>query len=95
MLKLRLEAKFGRVDRALKTSRALLSFWRRSSQTDSGFDDDHQTYHTLHSTNNDTASALGQRHHAENGSTAQRLVSLKTLITRLFKLVLFRAALQC
>lgn len=29
VLKLRLEAKFGRVDRALKTSRGLLRFWQR------------------------------------------------------------------
>jgi hypothetical protein len=66
------------VDRALKTSRALLSFWRRSSQTDTNFEDDHQTYHTLHSMNNDATVGAGQRH-AENGSTAQRLVPFKSL----------------
>jgi hypothetical protein len=70
VMRLRLEAKFGRIDRALKTSRALLSFWRRS---ESMFEDDAQTFH--HHTTMHSVSDAPQRH-AENGSSAQRLVSL-------------------
>ncbi|KAI6175200.1 Tetratricopeptide repeat protein 7B [Aphelenchoides fujianensis] len=40
VLRLRLESRFGRLDRALRTSRHLLSFWRRSATAEPFFEDD-------------------------------------------------------
>jgi hypothetical protein len=74
VLKLRLESSFGRISRALKTSRALLSFWRRSSGTDAGFEDDLHTYHTVHSINNEGSGVLK---HSENGTSTQKVIKFR------------------
>lgn len=69
---MRLESKFGRIGRALKTSRALLNFWRCSANSDAAYDDDLQTYHTVHSINNEGSVVVK---HNENGTSAQKLAS--------------------
>ncbi|KAI6211820.1 Tetratricopeptide repeat protein 7B [Aphelenchoides besseyi] len=70
VLRLRLEARFGRVDRALRTSRHLLSFWRRSTSSEPFFEDDYNQA-TIHSLSVDPATAAAENGGAPTASTVR------------------------
>ena len=85
VLRLKLEAKFGRVDRALKTSRHLLTFWRRSNADAAPlFDEDtvQMTVHSLVGGGENRSAAVAVENDVAPVPSAARMVSQRAIGAR-------------